>query len=804
MNISTNNNFDNCLYDTIIIGGGLSGLIAARELCKSNLKVLLLEAQNRLGGRVLQVSNKSSTSTSLHNIQNSSGDDGKVGHLGGEIFDKSHLLLCEELKRYKVPILKEKLKNCWAFPEAHSVRTGDFPCPNNILDIFNNCLQQIDIDASRMYAFSGLNQTDLLGLDMSWSEYINLKLFPNDSVEGFVNADDDFKPWDCLKEFFKAKVYCICKGESDRLSALFILRHVYVHGGAGKVFASNKRYKCNAILLLDHLYQEIIETIPMNLIKIQTNTPVTTISAYPFVNQYHDYDAELSCISDASKYYVTVRSHDNQLYYGKTVMCTIPLTCLPSVQFIPPLPPSLMKTSENANISKYYKAYFRVNNIPSSSHHNHVISYPNTIIESTVIKQSYDDYTISSYPTEAASSTPANSSTQSVTHTSEKKRTIKFHIPGDENEGENIESRPTTAQTAEFYGLWNRTHYSSEKLSIDVDADPYLTMNRIFRVESIANQTLNSSCAIKSPSNTQKSIYIAAIHGNAKRVAEVSPAHREPGGGTGPVAGAKPQHHLVGSLSPLKLKKYKQLLAQKIGSPGIDANLNSEMQTMEQLDADNKANSHETSSAQRYIDSADADVNMKTPMKNIHNNRYGSPPTSSWKGKQKQISTVEVIINQSSATSILNSEEILFYELRKHYPTVNLLSYSFYDFNRVPYIRCCQVAIKAGWYMQYFISCKEALSPWYYTRSDNLTCAQTDGSGNIHANPGTVATDYANSNSFNIYERLIICGSDVSINYAGTFEGALETTYQAIDQIRILLLPANDTRNFIKVKRSEM
>ncbi len=39
------------MYDIIIIGGGVSGLVARRELSQRGFKVLLLEAKNRLGGR---------------------------------------------------------------------------------------------------------------------------------------------------------------------------------------------------------------------------------------------------------------------------------------------------------------------------------------------------------------------------------------------------------------------------------------------------------------------------------------------------------------------------------------------------------------------------------------------------------------------------------------------------------------------------------------------------------------------------------------------------------------------------------
>ena len=39
-------------YDVIIIGGGATGLIAARQLCRQGKKVVILEARRRLGGRI--------------------------------------------------------------------------------------------------------------------------------------------------------------------------------------------------------------------------------------------------------------------------------------------------------------------------------------------------------------------------------------------------------------------------------------------------------------------------------------------------------------------------------------------------------------------------------------------------------------------------------------------------------------------------------------------------------------------------------------------------------------------------------
>ena len=40
------------MYDAIIVGGGAAGLMAAKLLSEGGMKILLLEARTRLGGRI--------------------------------------------------------------------------------------------------------------------------------------------------------------------------------------------------------------------------------------------------------------------------------------------------------------------------------------------------------------------------------------------------------------------------------------------------------------------------------------------------------------------------------------------------------------------------------------------------------------------------------------------------------------------------------------------------------------------------------------------------------------------------------
>lgn len=48
--VPSSNYIDNT-YDVIVIGAGFAGLVAARELAAKGLKVLIIEARDRIGGR---------------------------------------------------------------------------------------------------------------------------------------------------------------------------------------------------------------------------------------------------------------------------------------------------------------------------------------------------------------------------------------------------------------------------------------------------------------------------------------------------------------------------------------------------------------------------------------------------------------------------------------------------------------------------------------------------------------------------------------------------------------------------------
>ena len=100
-------------HDVLVLGAGLAGLSAARDLVASGVDVLVLEARERVGGRVEQLEL----------------DDGRVVQLGGELVGSFHTAYLGLAAELGIPVEQSYVAEpgtlSWWLPD--SIGQGDYP-----------------------------------------------------------------------------------------------------------------------------------------------------------------------------------------------------------------------------------------------------------------------------------------------------------------------------------------------------------------------------------------------------------------------------------------------------------------------------------------------------------------------------------------------------------------------------------------------------------------------------------------------------------------------------------------------------
>ncbi|WP_405804860.1 FAD-dependent oxidoreductase [Streptomyces sp. NBC_00210] len=128
-------------HDVIVLGAGLAGLAAARDLAAAGAHVLVLEARERVGGRVEQ--------TTL--------PDGRLVQLGGEVVGRAHtsyLTLAAELGLTLIPsyvaepgvIARATPEGMSAGDPPHWFGPGDDACHQGVTAAFTALARTVDPD----------------------------------------------------------------------------------------------------------------------------------------------------------------------------------------------------------------------------------------------------------------------------------------------------------------------------------------------------------------------------------------------------------------------------------------------------------------------------------------------------------------------------------------------------------------------------------------------------------------------------------------------------------------------------------
>ena len=311
------------LYDTVVIGAGFAGLVAARDLIEAGHRVVVLEARDRPGGRTY-----SSTFP---------GTD-VVIDLGAEWFDPArHHYMAAEVERYGAKFVEADKGGAsrWFLDGRHA--DGDEP--DGLIDMneLKEVLDRLRADIAPVVFAKGFTQTDTAELDVPFTEYL---------------AKLDAPP--AIADLLRAQSYTLTGALPEEFSALVYLREIagFDHNPDYSFFASLARVDIGSGGLAQRVADEIAD-------HIRLSEPVTAVTESP----------------DR----VEVVTATGARYWARRVILAAPLNTLGDIEFTPGLPSALALLVSQGHTGRCIKVWSKV----AGATHVFAMGWPG-VVECTV------------------------------------------------------------------------------------------------------------------------------------------------------------------------------------------------------------------------------------------------------------------------------------------------------------------------------------------------------------------------------------------------------------------------------------
>lgn len=303
------------IYDSIVVGAGLAGLTAARDLVDRGHTVLLLEASSRVGGRIYSRPFAGRTET--------------IECGGGWVNTDLNPLMAAEIDRYGIEMVDDDDSTA-TLVFGGDGRQSTCPVPADQLAHLEAAWFHIR-DAARRFSMGlTLDQQSVSDLD--------------------VSARDFFAPLDLPDEtraFFDANIAAFAGAAPDEQSMLWPLSKVAAFGySLMGLFNGQATYSGETRMFANGTADLVEAMARRGGAQVRLNSPVVAI--------------------DDGKDSVRVVLEDSSVVHGRSCIVAIPSNILRKVDFSPPLSAEKSTLTERNHVGRAYKVYAVVDGVPAA------------------------------------------------------------------------------------------------------------------------------------------------------------------------------------------------------------------------------------------------------------------------------------------------------------------------------------------------------------------------------------------------------------------------------------------------------